>query len=82
MLSEQPGRSETCFQCRMDLRVCLNCEHFDQRAAYQCRERRAEPVMEKERANFCEYFEMTERPFNNQPKQSNAAEKLKKLLGG
>jgi hypothetical protein len=31
--------------------------------AYQCRERRAEEVAEKDRANFCEWFEFGDRPF-------------------
>jgi hypothetical protein len=44
-------------KCRADLRVCLNCAHYDPRVAHQCRERRAEPVLEKHIGNFCEYFE-------------------------
>jgi hypothetical protein len=31
--------------------------------AQQCRERRAEPVLEKHAGNFCEYFEFAERPW-------------------
>ena len=34
-------------KCRADLRVCLNCQSYDPRVAQQCRERRAEPVLEK-----------------------------------
>jgi ribosome-binding protein aMBF1 (putative translation factor) len=60
-LSGQPGRGETCMKCRADLRVCLNCAHYDPRAAQQCRERRAEPVLEKAAGNFCEYFEFARR---------------------
>ena len=56
-LDGQPGRSESCHGCNEDLRVCLNCVHHDRRVAYQCRERRAEPVTEKNRSNFCEYFD-------------------------
>ena len=52
-----PGRSESCHGCNEDLRICLNCVFHDSSAAYQCRERRAEPVMEKKRSNFCEYFD-------------------------
>ena len=36
---------------------------YDVRAAYQCRDRRAEAVDEKEAANYCEYFEMIRREF-------------------
>lgn len=55
--SRQPGRQETCEGCRSDLRVCLNCMHFDPKVAQQCRERRAEEVLEKDRSNYCEWFE-------------------------
>ena len=72
-------------KCRVDLRVCLNCAHFDLRAAHQCRERRAEPVLEKDVGNFCEYFEFALRnwaPKNeNNSRESAAREQLKKLFG-
>jgi hypothetical protein len=80
-----PGRSETCDQCGADLKVCLNCVSYDPRVAYQCRDRRAEPVAEKHVANFCEYFEFARREWA--PKQEagtrehSAREQLKKLLG-
>ena len=48
-------------KCRADLRVCLNCQSYDSRVAQQCRERRAEPVLEKQVGNFCEYFEFARR---------------------
>jgi len=60
-LPGNPGRGETCMKCRADLRVCLNCAHYDPHVAHQCRERRAEPVLEKEVGNFCEYFEFAAR---------------------
>ena len=56
-LDGQPGRSESCHGCNEDLRTCLNCVFYDVGIAYQCRERRAEPVTEKNRSNFCEYFD-------------------------
>jgi hypothetical protein len=78
----QPGRSESCPECRSDLRVCLNCESYDSRSAHQCRDRRSEPVMEKERGNFCEYFEMTRKgTTEGKTKASDASERLKKLFG-
>ena len=84
-LSGQPGRSESCPQCRSDLRVCLNCVSFDARAAQQCRDRRAEPVFEKHVGNFCEYFEFIRRDFvppaEEKSRESTARDQLKKLLG-
>jgi hypothetical protein len=84
-LSGQPGRGETCMKCRADLRVCLNCTHYDPRAAQQCRERRAEPVLEKATGNFCEYFDFIRRPWTpagvKSPREAAAREQLKKLFG-
>jgi ribosome-binding protein aMBF1 (putative translation factor) len=84
-LTGQPGRGETCMKCRADLRVCLNCAHYDPRAAQQCRERRAEPVLEKHAGNFCEYFEFTHRTWApkaaGDSRETTAREQLKKLLG-
>jgi hypothetical protein len=80
-----PGRSESCPQCRADLRVCLNCSLHDRNAAFQCRDRRAEPVAEKDTANFCEYFDFKTRTWsgpggaNGQEEQARAT--LRGLLG-
>jgi hypothetical protein len=86
-LSGSPGRSETCEHCNADLKVCLNCVSYDLRAAYQCRDRRAEAVEEKGAANYCEYFEMARREFVSKEdafgktQASQARENLKKLFG-
>jgi hypothetical protein len=53
--------------------------------AHQCRERRADPVLEKERSNFCEYFEMSRRLFqkgqSGSSREDAARDQLKKLFG-
>ncbi len=80
-----PGRSETCGQCGWDLKVCFNCVYYDTTVAYQCRERRADPVEEKHLANYCDYFDMAKRvwvPKPGETKREDAARSaLKKLLG-
>jgi hypothetical protein len=72
-------------KCRVDLRVCLNCAHYDPHVAQQCRERRAEPVLEKQVGTFCEYFEFASRnwvPKKESNRREDAArEQLKKLFG-
>ena len=84
-LTGQPGRGENCMKCRADLRVCLNCAHYDPRVAQQCRERRAEPVLEKHLGNFCEYFEFVRRVWTpkagENQREAAARERLKKLFG-
>jgi hypothetical protein len=85
VISGQPGRGETCMKCRADLRVCLNCMFYDRHVAHQCRERRAEPVLEKDVGNFCEYFDFAFREWapkgNSNSREAAAREQLKKLFG-
>jgi ribosome-binding protein aMBF1 (putative translation factor) len=80
-----PGRSETCVRCQADLRVCRNCLSYDTQVAYQCRDRRAEPVEDKMAATYCEYFEFVEREFVKPTEETArtvaARNALKKLLG-
>src|SRR6266498_5032377 len=82
-LAGSPGRSETC-ECGADLKVCLNCVSYDPNAAYQCRDRRADPVEEKQLANYCEYFEFARRVYvprePEAPREAKAREQLKKLF--
>lgn len=85
ILNGNPGRSETCEKCGADLHVCLNCIFYDRAVAYQCRERRAEPVQEKHAANFCEYFDFIRRVYvanaDLNSREQAARDALKKLLG-
>lgn len=53
------ARSETCPHCGADVRVCKNCRHYDVKAYNECNEPQAERVLDKERANFCDYFSFT-----------------------
>ncbi len=50
------GRNTTCDKCDSDVRVCLNCQHYDPSSYNECNEPMAERVVEKNRANFCDYF--------------------------
>jgi len=72
-------------KCRADLRVCLNCQSYDPRVAEQCRERRAELVLEKHLGNFCEFFEFARRKWEAKEiklsREEAARAHLKKLLG-
>lgn len=51
------GRREVCPSCGADLHVCRMCRFYDPGVSRACREPVAEPVADKERANFCGYFE-------------------------
>ena len=50
------GRLAECEACGADLHVCRLCEFYDPRVSKSCREPIAEEVKDKERANFCDYF--------------------------
>jgi hypothetical protein len=50
------GRSARCPRCGADLRCCLNCRFYDISSYNDCAEPSAERVLEKDRANFCDYF--------------------------
>ncbi len=56
-LSLPLSRLDECPDCGNDLHVCRMCRWFDPNVAKSCREDDAEEVKEKERANFCDYFE-------------------------
>ena len=53
------SRAEVCLVCGADVRVCYNCLYYEVGAYNSCREPQAERVVEKDRANFCDYFSFT-----------------------
>jgi hypothetical protein len=54
------ARTDGCPFCHSDLKCCLNCRLHDPGANNQCREPQAEWQTDKEKANFCEFFELRE----------------------
>jgi hypothetical protein len=50
------GRNDICPHCEHDLRCCKQCDFYDQDAYNECREVAAERIVDKDRANFCEFF--------------------------
>jgi len=58
---EPIGRSSRCETCGKDLRSCKNCRFFLPGSRGDCRETSAEPVSDKERANFCDWFSLDQK---------------------
>ena len=56
-IKDRIGRKATCPKCDADLHSCLNCRHYNRSAHNECNEPQAEWVRDKDRANFCDYFE-------------------------
>ncbi len=55
-MKDKVMRHDVCPHCGWDLRCCKQCKFYDYNAYNECQEVMAERVIEKERANFCEYF--------------------------
>jgi hypothetical protein len=79
-------RDSECEGCHRDLRCCMNCRHYDTSRNNSCRETEAEPVEDKARRNFCEFFSFNRRSFvagkGENPRQAEARAKLESLFGG
>jgi len=59
-LTDQPlplSRLAVCTKCRAYLHACRLCVSYDPNLTRRCREQDAEEVADKERANFCAYFQ-------------------------
>lgn len=72
------SRYEECSICKADLHVCLSCHHYDPRVNDACREDRAEFVLDKDKANFCDYFKVN--PRAHKSKDSTEAEQARRKL--
>jgi hypothetical protein len=70
------GRQDSCPGCGRDLRCCKQCKFYDPRAYNECREVLAERVIDKERANFCDYFIVR----GSSKKKVNRTEEAKRAL--
>jgi hypothetical protein len=84
-LDEPIPREATCDACGRDLRACVQCRHHDTSYNNACRETMADPVVEKDRRNFCEYFSFSREPYQPRAGSERASEaraKLSALFGG
>ena len=53
---ESLGFRDSCDRCGADLHVCLNCTHYAPSVYNECREPNAERILDRDRANRCDYF--------------------------
>jgi len=75
-------RHEECPHCRAQLHVCRMCLYFDTAAPQQCREPIADNVTDKQRANFCGYFQINPQAYADPSDQTADSGKLDALFGG
>ena len=55
-LTPPMSRQDMCPACSSYLHVCRMCVNFDEHVVAQCHEEDAEEVLDKEKANFCDWF--------------------------
>lgn len=73
-------RSDTCPHCGRDLRCCMQCKFYDLGSYNECKEVSAERVVDKERANFCDYFIIKGARENVSGKEAMAKQALEDLF--
>jgi hypothetical protein len=82
---ESVPRDAECASCGHDLRACVQCRHHDPAYHNACRETEADPVTDKERRNFCEFFSPNPAAFRageSKSRQAEARARLEGLFGG
>ena len=56
-------REGECPACRKQTHVCRNCRFYEPGRPNDCQEPVADAVTEKQRANFCDYFDPSDKAF-------------------
>ena len=69
------SRRDTCPGCGVDLRSCVQCTLYTPGHYNDCREPQAERVLDKGRANFCDYFNPSDRGASTTPEDPKARAK-------
>lgn len=49
-------RTEECPYCSWSLHCCRMCKFYDPKVYNECHESNADRIVDKEKANFCDYF--------------------------
>jgi len=52
------GRQEECPSCFQSLHCCRMCHFYNTSAYNECKEPMANRVLDKEKANFCDFFKL------------------------
>ena len=77
------SRHATCDKCFNELHCCRLCKYYDPKRSMQCFEDRADPPLQKENANFCDFFAPSAKAFETQTVHRSDAAKtqLSALFG-
>ncbi len=66
--------------CGEDLHVCLNCRFFNETSYNECEEPLSDRIKTKDRLNFCEFYEATNKNASNSLKVDDFLAKAEKLF--
>lgn len=78
------GFREECPYCGYSSHVCKNCEFYSVSVYNECKETSAERVVDKEKANYCEFFKANSSSSSSQKRtdpSEDAKRKLAELFG-
>jgi len=75
------GRRTTCPECDADLHCCMNCRHYDESAAHQCREPQVDHVVDKDASNACDLFQLGDGASRRRGSNREAKDRLRALFG-
>jgi hypothetical protein len=72
----KPGRQDVCSKCGAAVHCCLNCRFYDETAHNKCSEPQSEWVSDREKGNFCHFFQLSEKSHSKEyQKESEKAHK-------
>ena len=57
-IGKDVSRTEECESCYANIRCCFMCEFYDKNSYNECKEPTADRVVDKEKANFCDFFKL------------------------
>lgn len=77
------SRYEECSTCNADLHACISCKYYAPNLSDGCNEDRADFVLDKDKANFCDYFKVNPRAYTKSDDAAARAAKagLAELFG-
>ena len=86
----KPGFRDVCPTCGKDLHACRNCRFYAPGVYRDCSETVPDGLTDKERGNFCEYFQVNPKVFSGSggaaagpaAKGRDAKGEFDKLFGG
>ncbi len=75
------GRRSACPECDADLHCCMNCRHYDESAAHECREPHAEHIVDKTASNACDLYQLGDGASRRRRSSRAARDALGALFG-